>query len=59
LSRSNAELPGFVAPLQQARDEARRQAFQRVQQLTRAGRHDEAQALWEQEISCADDSHVA
>lgn len=59
MAHTEVGLPAFVAPLQQAREAARREVFARVQQLTREGLHDEAHALWEREISTAEDSHVA
>jgi hypothetical protein len=59
MAHAEVELPGFVPPLQQAREAARREVFARVQQLTREGLHDEAHALWEREISTAGESFVA
>jgi len=49
------QLPKFVAAHQAAqqalKQQLRRQALQRVRQLTNEGRHLEANALWQEEIS--------
>ena len=53
--QANLQLPQFVSAHQAAqqalKQQLRRQALQRVRQLTNEGRHIEANALWQEEIS--------
>lgn len=46
----SAELPPFVHEHQALLKVAKRRVFERVQRLTRLGRHGEAQELWDQHI---------
>ena len=48
------ELPPFVLAQQALKQQARRRAYQQVQELTRNGLHLEADALW-REVIAADD----
>ena len=59
MSEDNPQLPQFVSAQQAAqraaqqalKQQLRRQSLQRVRQLTNEGRHIEANALWQEEIS--------
>ena len=55
MPQATPQLPQFVSAHQAAqqalKQQLRRQALQRVRQLTNEGRHIEANALWQEEIS--------
>ena len=50
MARSSSDLYAMT-PQPSSREQRLRQAYQRVQRLTRLGLHAEAHALWEAEIS--------
>ena len=51
MPQANPQLPQFVSAQQALKQQLRRQALQIVRQLTNEGRHIEANALWQEEIS--------
>jgi hypothetical protein len=53
MAAGSAELPPFVSAHQAALQATRRRVYERVQHLTRQGRHGEAHDLWEHYISDA------